>query len=209
MALSTRTLVQRLLAKVISKPGVDIFMRENIKNFLYKYGKELESTSGTGPQPGEQGSENFVKIVQDDLLNAYGFWFGSVASDPAEIEFPIQEDMTTSQEIWAFNYNGGQYAKYGYFFTTEMGRWNFNNVQFKFIDANTQEVLATFSNLDEMNDRCVYGICERPDSLGFPVVLPYIPQVILIVEPTDPDNFLEIQANTPINLTTYGYYPFD
>ena len=204
MALSTRALVQRLLAKVISKPGVDIFMRENIKNFLYKYGKELKS----GTQPGEPGSENFVKIVQDNLLNAYGFWFGSVASDPAEIEFSFQENMTTSQEIYTFNYNGGQYAKYGYLFTTDMGRWNFNNVQFKFIDSNTQEVLATFSNLEEMSDKCVYGICERPDSLGFPVVLPYIPQVTLIVEPTAADNFLEIQV-TPVNLITYGYYPFD
>jgi hypothetical protein len=205
MALSTRTLVQRLLAKVISKPGVDIFMRKDIKNFLYKYGKELKSST----QPGEPGSENFVKIVQDDLLDAYNFWFGPVANDLAEIEFPFQENMTTTQEICTFNYNGGQYAKYGYLFTTDMGRWNFNNVQFKFIDSTTQELLATFTNLEEMNDRCVYGVCERPNSLGFPVILPSIPQVTLIVEPTAADNFLEIQANTPVNLITYAYYPFD
>jgi hypothetical protein len=45
MALSTKVLVQRLLAKVISKPGVDIFMRKDIKNFLYNYGKELNSNT--------------------------------------------------------------------------------------------------------------------------------------------------------------------
>ena len=70
-------------------------------------------------------------------------------------------------------------------------------------------MLATFPNLEEMNDKCVYGICQRPNSLGFPVVLPYIPQVTLIVEPNAANNFLEIQSNTPINLITYGYYPFD
>jgi hypothetical protein len=45
MALSTKVLVQRLLAKVISKPGVDIFMRKNILKFLYDYGKELNTSN--------------------------------------------------------------------------------------------------------------------------------------------------------------------
>jgi hypothetical protein len=45
MALSTKVLVQRLLAKVLSKPGVDIFMRKDIKNFLYNYGKELNTSN--------------------------------------------------------------------------------------------------------------------------------------------------------------------
>jgi hypothetical protein len=45
MALSTKVLVQRLLAKVLSKPGVDIFMRKDIKNFLYNYGKQLKASN--------------------------------------------------------------------------------------------------------------------------------------------------------------------
>lgn len=52
--IDTKTLVKRLLAKVISKPGVDIFLRSDIKNFLYKYGTELNCPDC--PAPNETGA---------------------------------------------------------------------------------------------------------------------------------------------------------
>ena len=62
--INTKTLVKRLLAKVISKPGVDIHLRSAIKNFLYKYEKELngadcDSCCPQCPAPNETGATVF------------------------------------------------------------------------------------------------------------------------------------------------------
>jgi hypothetical protein len=79
--INTKTLVKRLLAKVISKPGVDIFLRSDIKNFLYKYRTELncpdcDDCCPECPAPNELGStvtETVLTFSGSTLSNTPGF----------------------------------------------------------------------------------------------------------------------------------------
>ena len=75
--INTKTLVKRLLAKVISKPGVDIFLRSDIKNFLYKYGKELNcpDCDDCCPEPNEIGA-----TVTETVLTFNGSTLSTIPS---------------------------------------------------------------------------------------------------------------------------------
>ena len=199
MPLSNNILLKRLLAKVISKPGVDIHLRSDIKHFLYKYGKELDSSAD-------------INAVQQDLLDAYGFWFGQVANDIQPVTYAYTENIASEQELVVFNSNWGQYAKYGYSISMDIGRFNYHNIAFNVRNVDTQELVFSVTNLEELNDKCASGICAKPEPLGYPVVIPTLAnQLGLYIEPTDVnDNWFEITGeDATINLITYGYYPFD
>ncbi len=199
MPLSNNILLKRLLAKVISKPGVDIHLRSDIKHFLYKYGKELDS-----------GAD--IDAIQQDLLDAYGFWFGQVANDIQPVAYAYTTNIQNEQELVVFNSNWGQYAKYGYSISMDTGRFNYQNIAFNVRNVDTQELVFSVTNLEELNNACASGICSKPEPLGYPVVIPTLAgQLALYIEPTDVnDNFFEITGeDATINLITYGYYPFD
>ena len=210
MSLSNNILLKRLLAKVLSKPGVDIHLRSDIKNFLYKYGKELDSGAEGGLTPSEQNA--FIDTIQQDLLLAYGFWFGQVANDSQPVTYLYSQNIPSEQELIVFNSNWGQYAKYGYSITMDTGRFNYHNIAFNIRNMDTQELVFSVTNLEELNNICVSGICAKPEPLGYPVIIPTLAgQLGLYIEPTDVnDNWFEITGeDTTINLITYGYYPFD
>lgn len=194
MSISTKVLVQRLLAKVISKPGVDIHLRSDIKNFLYKYGKELEG-----------GSTSSTNAIQQDLLTAFFLYFIQVHNDSQTVVSTIV-NATDPETIATFNSNSGLYIRYGLYISTDDSRYDFNNFTFKLINTSTNETLLEAPNIIELNNKCLSGICSEPTSLGYPIVVPTLPyQISLIAEPTDPTNYLTILPDTPITLTTYGF----
>jgi hypothetical protein len=121
MALSTKVLVQRLLAKVLSKPGVDIFMRKDIKNFLYNYGKELNGGSSTAcdsccPAPSNTGATitetkltiNGPGLYKDTTSGTYGIRIApDLILDRRLYAIKISFSGLTTQPIVLFTNGGG------------------------------------------------------------------------------------------------------
>jgi len=97
MALSTKVLVQRLLAKVLSKPGVDIFMRKDIKNFLYNYGKELRASNlecdSCCPETNETGA-----TVTETVLTFNGSTLSTIGTGASGFE--ISPTTTANKRLY-------------------------------------------------------------------------------------------------------------
>jgi hypothetical protein len=100
MALSTKVLVQRLLAKVISKPGVDIFMRKNILKFLYDYGRELKSSN---IYDGSELNTAYFNGVEDTIINSNASFAGmfTFTAPPISVikQFPVDNEIAGLNSI--------------------------------------------------------------------------------------------------------------
>lgn len=99
MSISTKVLVQRLLAKVISKPGVDIHLRSDIKNFLYKYGKELNSSPCDSCCP---GANEIGATVTETVLTFNGSTLSNTPPVGA-IGFEISPTIATNKRLYGVN----------------------------------------------------------------------------------------------------------
>lgn len=94
MSISNNILLKRLLAKVISKPGVDIHLRSDIKNFLYKYEKELNGVDCDSCCPACPGGNEIGATVTETVLTFSG---STLSNTPG---FKISPTITANKRLY-------------------------------------------------------------------------------------------------------------
>lgn len=94
MSISNNILLKRLLAKVISKPGVDIHLRSDIKNFLYKYEKELNGADCDSCCPACPGGNEIGTTVTETVLTFSG---STLSNTPG---FKISPTITANKRLY-------------------------------------------------------------------------------------------------------------
>ena len=101
MSLSNNILLKRLLAKVISKPGVDIHLRSDIKNFLYKYEKELNCADCDSCCPACPGGNEIGATVTETVLTFNGSTLSTIPS--VAQGFKISPTTSANKRLYGVN----------------------------------------------------------------------------------------------------------